>query len=360
MLRTKSGLPKYVSRFKDRNGKDRFRFRKGGIVAYIHGTPWSEEFMRQYATLLDQTAPVATVNGRRTKAGTLDALVVSYYRSPEFRALKPSTQHHRRRILDRFCPEYGDLLVKGLRRDHVRRIVADKAERTPEAANNLVKVLRVVLKYAISIDMIDANPATGIRRYRSHGEGFPTWTKDDIAKFEAKFAIGTRPRLALGLLLFTAQRVSDVALMGWQQVSSNGNAIKVQQQKTGKKLELPLHPDLKAMLVAAPRTNLRFLMTERGAPFTAKSLGDCFKKQCRIAGLPDRSAHGLRKAAATHLANKGCNPSQIAAFTGHKSLKEVAHYTAAADQASLARQALTILIGPEGERELSNPRIRSV
>jgi len=101
-------------------------------------------------------------------------------------------------------------------------------------------------------------------------------------------------------------------------------------------------------------------MTERGDPFTAKSLGDWFKKQCRVAGLPDRSAHGLRKAAATHLANKGCNPSQIAAFTGHKSLGEVAHYTAAADQASLARQALSILIRPEEERELSNPRIRSV
>jgi integrase len=61
----------------------------------------------------------------------------------------------------------------------------------------------------------------------------------------------------------------------------------------------------------------------------------------------------LRRSA--RLANAGCSVNQIAAITGHKSLAEVARYTAAADQTRLARQALTML-GPEGERDLSNPR----
>jgi pilus assembly protein TadC len=41
-------------------------------------------------------------------------------------------------------------------------------------------------------------------------------------------------------------------------------------------------------------------------------------------------------------------------MTGHKSLSEVARYTRAADQARLARQAMSIQMGAEREQELSN------
>jgi integrase len=143
-------------------------------------------------------------------------------------------------------------------------------------------------------------------------------------------------------------------MMGFQHVS--GDAIAVKQQKTGKVLTIPLHPDLKIMLAALPRTNMTFIVTERGAPFTAKGLGDFFKKQCRLAGLPHCSAHGLRKAAATRLANAGCSVNEIAAITGHASLREIAHYTAKADQGRLARQALNRQLGSEGEQDLSNLR----
>jgi integrase len=76
-----------------------------------------------------------------------------------------------------------------------------------------------------------------------------------------------------------------------------------------------------------------------------------FKKQC-IAGLPHCTAHGLRKAAATRLANAGCSVNEIAAITGHKSLREIAHYTSAADQARLAQQALHRQRGAQGEQNL--------
>jgi len=48
----------------------------------------------------------------------------------------------------------------------------------------------------------------------------------------------------------------------------------------------------------------------------------------------------LRKAAARRLAEAGCSALQIAAITGHKTLKEVSRYTAAADQARMARDAM--------------------
>lgn len=64
----------------------------------------------------------------------------------------------------------------------------------------------------------------------------------------------------------------------------------------------------------------------------------------KAAGLPDRCVpHGLRKAAARRLAEAGCSEKQIAAVTGHTTLKEVARYTRAANQERLAADAVDML-----------------
>jgi integrase len=352
MLRTKSGLPKHCSWNTDQHGKRRVRFRRAGFTTYVIGIPWSEDFMRQYAGALEGVkAQASNVGIERTKPGSFNALVVSYYRSPEFRGLKASTQTMRRNIIERFRNEHGDKPVARLGRAHIKDIIGAKAH-TPEAANNLLKVLRVLLNYAVSLDMIASNPAVSVRRYRSGREGFHAWSEAEIVQFQAKHPIGTPARLALALLLYTAQRRSDVVQMGWQHVE--GDAIKVRQQKTDTPLLIPMHPELQKALASVPRTNLTFLLTERGAPFTPAGFGNWLRKQCNVAGLPHCSAHGLRKAAATRLANAGCSTNEIMAITGHRSLSQVAPYVRAADQQRLARQALSMQLGSERERKLSN------
>ena len=352
MLRTKSGLPKHCCWNTDRHGKRRVRFRKGGFTTYLPGIPWSEEFMRQYAAALEGVkAQLGNIGAERTKPGSFNALCVSYYRAPEFRGLAPSTQAKNRSIIERFRVEHGDKPVSRLGRAHIKDVIGAKAN-TPEAANNLLKVLKVLLNYAVSIEMIASNPAIGVKRYRKHGEGYHTWSEAEIAQFQAKHPIDTRPGLALALLLYTAQRRSDVVRMGWQHV--RGDAIAVRQEKTDSPLVLPLHPELKRALAAASRNNLTFLVTEYGKPFTAAGFGNWFRDQCNLAQLPRCSAHGLRKAAATRLANAGASTEQIKAVTGHRSLSEVERYTRAADQIRLARQALSIQLGSEREQKLSN------
>src|SRR5215471_2591219 len=123
MLRTKSGLPKHCGWNLDRaDGKRRVRFRKGGFSSYLTGIPWSEDFMRQYAAALEGVqAPARELGVQRTTPGSFDALVVSYYRSPEFRGLKASTQIMRRNIIERFRNEHGSKPVRPLDRSHIKR-----------------------------------------------------------------------------------------------------------------------------------------------------------------------------------------------------------------------------------------------
>src|SRR5215831_7303714 len=187
MLRTKSGLPKHCTYQSDRDGNRRVRFRRRGVSVYLTGIPWSDDFMRQYAAALEREEGSRAQVGasKRTLPGSFSALCVSYYGSPEFRGLKASTQKVRRNVLERFRSEHGHRPLKDLQSTHIRHIIGAKAS-TPEAANNLLKVLRVVLDYGVSEGMIASNPAIHVKRYSSKGEGIHTWSEAEVVQFEAR------------------------------------------------------------------------------------------------------------------------------------------------------------------------------
>jgi integrase len=354
MLRTRSGLPKFCSWATDRHGKARVRFRRRGFTCYIPGIPWSPSFMEAYGKTLEGVKAQSTDIGvERTIPGSLDALCVSYYRSPDFHRLQASTQAVRRNVIERFRNEHGKKPIASLGRMHIKQLIAAKSD-TPHAANNLLKILRVLLAHAVDIDMIASNPAIDVERYASKGEGIHTWTEREVAQFETHHPIGSKARLALALMLYTAARRSDAVRLGWQHLQTD--TIAFRQHKTDAALVIPIHPELAEVLTATPRDNLTFLVTELGKPFTAAGFGNWFRDRCDEAGLPQCSAHGLRKCAATRLADAGCSLHQVMAITGHRSMSEVARYTKAADQARLAREAMRTQI--EARRKLSNLKPR--
>lgn len=341
-------LPKYCSWNTDRHGKRRVRFRKVFYSTYLSGVPYSEEFMQRYHAALDgNTQQLQEFKEDRVEHGTIDAVIVNFYRSTDFVKLKASTKKVRRNMLEKFRVEHGKKRVSMLSAAHVKAIIGDMSDR-PSAANNLLKALRVLLRHAVDMGLIADNPSRNVRKFASSTEGFHSWNEEDIAAFETRHEPGTRAHLALSLLLYTGQRRSDVVRMGWQHI--NFDTLSVVQDKTGEYLKIPFHPKLASAISTMPRNNLTFLLTEAGAPFTAAGFGNWFRDRCDEAGLPHCSGHGLRKACATRLANAGCTVEQIKAITGHKTLSEVARYTKAADQERNAKQALVNLLRSESEQ----------
>jgi integrase len=372
MLRTRTGLPKYCHWARNREGgkpRVRFRNKRTGFSVYLCGTPWSDAFMRDYAAAIGGSKAGCEIAGpaKRTIASTVNALIVSYYTSPGFKDLKAATQADRRRYLEHFRAEYGDLPVKGLTRAVLDKLMGTR-EKTPHAANNMLKILRYSLERAVSQGIITSNPAIGVKKYRAKSDGCHTWTEEEIAQFQARHPIDTRAGLALALLLYTGQRRGDVVRMGRQHVNRHRDAdgtaldfIAVKQEKTDTPLALPMHPELLAAIAALPATNMTFLLTERGAPYKSDSFGNWFRDRCDEAGLPHCSAHGLRKAAATQLANIGCTTEMIKAITGHRSDSALAPYVRAADQRRLATEAMKRLIASkEQSADKSGPPKKSV
>jgi integrase len=329
----------YIHEFRDRHGKIRRYVRLSGRKRVpLPGAPGSNEFMETYQAAFAGTVPRTEIGANRTAPGTINAAVINYFNSSAFACLTSETRRVRRNILERFRAEHGDKRIALLQRVHIDRMVAAKAG-TPSAARNFLNTVRALLQHCIQQGWRPDDPSQGVKRPRIKTDGFRTWTETDIATFEAVHPAGTRARLALALLLYTAQRRSDVVRLGRQHVRDH--VIQIRQAKTGAVLAIPIHPALAAILDATPSEHLTFLTTRDGKPFSPPGFTNWFREVCNEAGLPrGLSAHGLRKAACRRLAEAGCSANIIAAISGHTSLREVQRYTAAADQARMARAAI--------------------
>lgn len=328
---------KHVETFKDRYGKRRFYFRQGkGKRIALDGLPGSTAFNDSYATAISKAKTQA-----RSQDRTFNALATAYFASAGFVKNKDVTKTNDRNIINLFLANHGHRLVYQMTREHVDMILAAKVE-TPSAANSLLKRLRRLMKHAVRLKWIkrDDDPTIDFEMFK---EGtHHTWTDDEVKLFRDWWKLGTRERTAFELHLMTGQRRADIAAMKWSQLEDKG--VRVVQQKTGKLLLIPIHPDLKKALAAWPRKSEYIICTKGGKPYTVDSYGNLLADAIADASLPPRCVlHGIRKAAARRLAEAGCTPWQVMAVMGWKKLAEAELYTAAANQVLLAGQAMASL-----------------
>lgn len=334
---------KFVHEFTDRHGTVRRYFRKAGRRVPLPGLPGSREFMEAYKDVLDGASqPRTGIGAGRTTAGTVSALIAAFYLSSRFKQLAPITQQTYRNRLERFRAKHGEKRWAHVQTIHIRNLIDEVADR-PGVANELLKTIRTIAHFAVERGFRADDPSHGLKTLKAQTEGFKTWSEADIEKFEAHFAMGTRQRLALALLLYTGQRRGDVVRMGRKHVRDG--VLTIIQSKTSTQVALPMHPDLTTTISVGPVGLSHFLVTEFGKPFTANGFGNWFRDAVEAAGLPKGlSAHGLRKAACRRLAEAGCSSHEIMSISGHKSLQEVERYTRAANRDLLAQTAMDAMV----------------
>ena len=213
----------------------------------------------------------------------------------------------------------------------------------PESANALRKALRALMQHAVVIRVRSDDPTQGVKQIAPHSKrGFHSWDESEIARFESTHPVGSRARLAFALGLYTGQARQDVIAMGPQHICDEVLhwTRKKTADTTALELFIPILPELREIIDASASGHLTFLTTAFSRPFTPPGFGNWFRKQCDKAGLAHCTFHGLRKAAARRLAEHGCTPHEIAAITGHATLKEIERYTKAASRKQLAELAM--------------------
>lgn len=322
---------KYINEYRDRTGKLRRYFRKGSTRGPLSGEVGSPEFMAAYQAFLgDKPAPTLKVSG------SLGLLITEFYASRAFRDLKQSSRQTYRAALEPLAKVHGHRTAK-INHLQAAKLIADIGATKPAMANLTKRVLQAVYKFAVKTAWVDANPIIGIDPFK--GGTHHTWTEGELQTFEKRWPLGTRQRLAYTLLLYTTQRGGDVTRMNRADLVDG--ELHVIQQKTGAELYLPFVQEIQRALAAYPAKGLTLFGRENGKPMTRAGLTRFMKDAAAAAGLPAKCVpHGLRKAGMRRMAEAGKSVSQIAAVSGHKSLREVERYTKAADQRTLARDAL--------------------
>ncbi len=344
-----------VTRMVDRHGKVRWRFRaKSGFTTYLPGPYNSAEFRAAYEAAVQGSK----VRPNRSTAahGTFAWLIEEYIRSAKYADLSDGRRRSLRSLLDWIRGKVGDLPFNRMTPLHVERLMAKKDG--PVAANNVKKTLSILFNYAVKHSLAGqkVNPASHADTRKTGGDGFYTWTRADVAKFLDHHGPGTKARLAMLIFYYTGAARGDASRLGWQNVKNGRIAFK--RGKTGGEVDMPIAQPLAEDLDRLPKDQMLFLTHGRGLPYRPETLGMWFKDRCIEAGLPQCTSHGLRKAAATILAEGAGTEHEVMAFLGHKTPKEGATYTKKASRARLTDSAMAKIAGTKTEQNLSNLPVR--
>lgn len=277
---------------------------------------------------------------QRVAPDSVGAMILAYRASPEFAALRPMTKKHKAIYLRDLEDLAGVPAAKVLRRTMLAMRDVIAAERGTGAANAFLKVSGAVFSWARDRGWLEHSPVD--RAKRLPGGHLAAWTAAEAD--DATRRLPEHLARAVILARHTGQRRGDLCALRWS--AYDGHAIRLTQAKTGAALVIPATPDLRAALDAWKRDakSLHILTTKDGRPWKPIYLTMAMRAALRELGMRDAlNVHGLRKLAATTLAEAGCSAHEIAAITGHKTLAMVQLYTASADQERLAAGAIVRL-----------------
>lgn len=358
MAKRKGGQYPGVSKNWQR-GKLRWRFKKqvNGVKvidAYIDHPYGSDEFKAEYEALLKGSE---RPNFSTAAYGTLGWLIEQFLGDAQYLHASEIRKKTLRGELDWLKREAGPWPVSDLRTRHVEVLMSMKVG--PSAANTVRKNLSTLFNFAIRKEWMAVNPAKHALARKTNEAGYHTWTDSEVDQYLAKFGQGTKPRLAMLLMLCTGAARQDVIRLGWSSVSDG--RIGYCRGKTGQFADLPILPELWDELLLLPCDVDLFLHHGAGLPYKPESFANWFKNQCVAAGLPHCSSHGLRKAGATRLAEHGASEYEIMAFLAHKTPHEAATYTKAAGRARLAdggMSKLPSLQKLQGNREVQDTDLK--
>lgn len=194
---------------------------------------------------------------------------------------------------------------------------------TPNMCNRCLSLLRQVFDYALEHEMVDSNPAIGIRR---HEEKKRTRLLSD-KEYDAIYAkAGPRLQIIIDLLYLTGQRITAVLKIHRSDITEAG--VRFPQHKTDTKRIIKMTPELKAVIDRAKAlgggvTSLTLLRGRGGKAPDYRSVRLQWDNACQAAGVEDANLHDIRAKAATDAEKQGLNAT---ALLGHTNVQQTRRY----------------------------------
>lgn len=322
----------YVYPERMKSGRTRYRWQKNGKKVTMPGQPGSKEFMDKYHELMD-TVPTPAVE--RSLQWLCDNYVGWLDRQVDAGNASILTLRNRRNLLKHICLKYGRKHMDMPKRAVIEYL--DDLAETPSQAQNTLKALRALYKWAGEREIVTVNPTVGVPNPKAPKGGFKAWTLDEVRQFRKVHPYGTTPHLCLSLAIYTAARRSDLVKLGrfneravdgqpwlhWTQTKAPHGAV-----------EIPMLPQLLSEVREHGGDSV-YLVNQYGRPFTVAGLGTRFGRWAQEAKVTKR-LHGIRKSVPSLLAEQGVSSTEIMVLLGHSNRQQGEVYTQAADRRVIA------------------------
>lgn len=328
-------LPQFCYREKSRHGQTRYYFRRGKGVRVRLPDYAAPEFWPEYEKARQNTgtAPRAI----KATQGTLEWLIAIYRQSGDYMGLSAATRRQRDNIFSNVIKSAGKAAYSDITRAVIARGREDRAA-TPAQARNFLDAMRGLFRWAVETDLVQVDPTSGVKNpRRPKGAGFTAWTDEDAAAYCEHWPVGSHERVWFEVLLNTGLRRGDAARVGRPHLKEG--ALVIQTEKTGMHVAIPVTPEFLALMQFGPTGDLTFICGERGLPLTKESFGNLFRKACVAAGV-NKSAHGIRKLAATRIAEAGATVAELEAIFDWSGGGMASLYTKTVDRTRLAKQGM--------------------
>jgi hypothetical protein len=246
--------------------------------------------------------------------GSLGWVIAKYRQSDQYRELAPGTAKYYNRYI-------RDIEALGPRlsfTSFTRQAVVDFIESYParHQRRQAAAVLKALFGRARYYGIVDIDLAAGLRLKTTRPRE-RLWSDTEIAAWLGAAATeDPHMTTAFLLLLYTAQRPTDMLRMTWPQYARG--AIRLTQQKTRALLEVPLHPELAHHLDTLPRArNCLSIIAYRGRPVAYGRFNERFARITAATGIDGAQARDLRRTAMVNMALAGATAPQIASVSGH-------------------------------------------
>lgn len=325
-------LPK-IKRVRKRTGAVYRYYRNAdGTLTSLPSLPEEHpEFLRAYAAAAEAPA----VPRVHANAGSIEHTGDLLLSSAVWKDWSYNTRKSRRWIIREISQSVGDVLWSGVRRRHIE---ADLKPHRPATRKKRLTVWRHLIRVAIENGFIETDPSADIHAKSEKTSGFHTWTEAELKRFREFHKTGTTPRLALEIMWSTGLAPVDALRVGWSDAIDE-ETLHLKRSKTGAEVWPVISPELRRELAHVTDREGPWLKTQYGKPFSSAGFVQRFRAWCDAAGLPQCTAHGIRKARATRMAESGKTTHQLMAAFGWVTLQEAERYTRRADRRRLAKSA---------------------
>jgi len=234
-------------------------------------------------------------------------------------------------------PALGHKRLDAISNEDVQHLKAKLGVKAVKTTNNVLSVLKTVLRVAVEWDALEVPPCSVRLLHSTHPSEAPFHDFDEYERLVAAAARIDRRALLLVLLGGEAGlRCGEMMALEWTDLDLGKRKLWVKRSdwkgevttpKGGRPRLIPMTTRLAETLKQSRHLRSpRVLAQNDGAPLTQKMVRVYVGNAARLAGLANAGVHVLRHTFCSHLAMRGAPARAIQELAGHQDLTTTQRY----------------------------------